>query len=172
VRPTSEPEGPEGIAVYVDGLDRPDAAYDLSGPEDPDPAALAARVEAVAVATLVAQERTSPAGAELSVTFITDGEISRLNREWLDRDGPTDVIAFGLGTAPLVGDIYISLDAARRQAGERGLRVDEELLRLTVHGVLHVAGYDHPEGDERHDSPMYLLQERVLTRLLEDGPGG
>lgn len=134
--------------------------------------ALVERVEAAAFAALAEQDRSPTEGAEVSLTFVTDEEIARLNEKWLDRDGPTDVIAFSLGDEPLVGDIYVSRDAARRQAEEFDLPLDEEMLRLAIHGVLHVAGYDHPDGDDRLGSPMYLLQERVLARLLGDRAGG
>jgi len=105
--------------------------------------------------------------AELSVTLVDDAEIERLNHEYRGRDRPTDVIAFSLGSPeqPL-GDVYIGADQARRQAESLGVPLIEELLRLAIHGTLHVLGHDHPDGDDRFASPMYVLQEQLLGEVL------
>lgn len=128
--------------------------------------ASAPAVEAAARAALVAQQLGSPVGAEVSVTFVGDTAIAALNAEWLDREGATDVISFGLGTEPLVADIYVSVETARRNAARLGVEPHEELLRLVVHGVLHAAGYDHPDDGTRTSSAMFELQERVIDLLL------
>lgn len=108
-------------------------------------------------------------GAEVSVTLLDDADIERMNRDYLGRDRPTDVIAFSLGDdAHVLGDVYIGYDQAARQAKEAGVDLGEELLRLTIHGVLHVLGYDHPEGPERTGSPMFALQERLVRQVLND----
>ena len=106
---------------------------------------------------------------ELSVTLVGDEEIIDLNQKYLRRDAATDVIAFSLGSeeAPL-GDVYVGVDQARRQAEEHGVGLDEELVRLAVHGVLHVLGHDHPEGPERVTSPMFGIQERLVTEVFSD----
>ena len=105
---------------------------------------------------------------EMSVTLVDDAEIERLNREYLGRDGVTDVIAFSLGSPEQkLGDVYVGADQARRQAEALGVPLREELARLAIHGVLHVLGHDHPEGDDRFASPMYVLQERLLEEVLE-----
>lgn len=107
--------------------------------------------------------------ARVSVTFVTDAEITHLNEQYLSHEGPTDVISFPLHPpgAPPVGDIYIGVDQARRQAEELGVPEAEELLRLAIHGTLHVLGYDHPEGEERYESPMYRRQEELLGKVRE-----
>lgn len=105
--------------------------------------------------------------AEISLALLDDDGISALNRRWLDRDRPTDVVAFALhgeGEPPL-GDVYIGVAEALRQAGAHGVPPREELVRLAVHGTLHVLGYDHPEGQARMTSEMWLLQERLVTSL-------
>lgn len=103
----------------------------------------------------------------ISVTFLGRDEMRRVNREWKGRDAPTDVLAFGLaGLAPAVlGDIYICPWVARREARARHLPFEQELLRLVVHGTLHVLGFDHPEGDERMTCPMWARQELYVARL-------
>lgn len=112
-----------------------------------------------------------PLRGEVSVTFLPADEIARVNREYLDRDGPTDVIAFELGDDELLGDVYVCPEVAARAAREEGVELREELVRLVVHGVLHVLGHDHPEDDGRWESPMFRLQERLVARALEPGGG-
>lgn len=150
--PTSEPA--DTVTVLIDGLEA--FALEASAPD----------IEAAVRAALTAQELATPDEAEISVTFLDDAAISALNEQWLDREGATDVISFGLGSAPLVADIYVSVDTARRNAARFGVEPDEELLRLVVHGVLHAAGYDHPEDEARASSEMFELQERVIALLL------
>lgn len=90
-----------------------------------------------------------------------------LNRRWKDADRPTDVLSFALvGPAgALTGDIYICRAVAAREAASRRLPVRQELLRLVVHGTLHLLGYDHPEGEGGTVSPMWRRQERYLRGL-------
>lgn len=113
------------------------------------------------------------AGGEISVTCLPEAEMEAMNREYLGRDGPTDVIAFDLGGGgsgspedALLGDIYVSPEAAR-EAASRGHAAGtrSELLRLAVHGTLHLLGHDHPEDDSRWSSPMFRLQERILSGM-------
>lgn len=109
---------------------------------------------------------------ELSVTFLADGPIRELNREHLAHDWVPDVLSFRLhepGEA-LIGDVYVGLEQAHRQAAEHGVAADEELVRLAVHGTLHTLGFDHPEDpDAREDSEHYRLQEEVLIAADLEG---
>lgn len=105
--------------------------------------------------------------AEISLTLLGDEAIQALNREYLSRDRPTDVIAFSLGEeGDVLGDVYIGADQARRQGEELGIDVSEELVRLAIHGTLHVLGHDHPEDGDRSASPMYRLQERLVDEVM------
>jgi probable rRNA maturation factor len=126
-----------------------------------------ALVRNAAAATLRA-ERVKD--AMLSITFVGRAAISRLNRRYLGHEGPTDVISFGLGRVgrrgAVVGDIYICPEVARDNARRQGIRAGEELLRLVIHGTLHVLGYDHPTGAARTTSRMWRKQERILARVL------
>lgn len=107
---------------------------------------------------------------ELSVTCLDETGISELNREWLDREGPTDVLAFEMGgEGELLGDVYLCPAVARRAAREAGVPFREELTRLAVHGTLHVLGHDHPEEGDRWSSPMFRLQEELVARAREEG---
>lgn len=105
--------------------------------------------------------------AEISLTFLDAADMARLNAETFGHPDATDVISFALpqpdGT--LLGDIYLCEEVARRNAAEYENRAECEVLRLVVHGVLHVLGWDHPDGPERTSSPMWETQEHYL-RLI------
>ncbi|MDH3291030.1 MAG: rRNA maturation RNase YbeY [Gemmatimonadota bacterium] len=106
----------------------------------------------------------------LSVTFLPETEMHHLNASALGRDHATDVIAFRLTHVDrLAGDIYICPAVARRAAAAERVPAREELLRLVVHGVLHVLGHDHPEGEDRTRSPMWIRQEDYVARLAAGG---
>lgn len=103
-----------------------------------------------------------------TVTFLSAGRMRTLNRRTFGLDRSTDVIAFGLPHGDtLVGDVYVCPAAARRSARDRGIPVRQELVRLVTHGVLHVLGYDHGEGEDRLASEMWRRQERYVRALLE-----
>ena len=107
--------------------------------------------------------------AELSVVIVNDDEIARLNRQYFDRQGPTNVISFpmqeGEGaqfTPNLLGDVVVSLDTAFREAEDAGMNPMERLNALLVHGVLHLIGYDHEnEADEA------LIMENQEKKIME-----
>ena len=105
---------------------------------------------------------------EISITLLDDAGIRGLNKEYFGRDWPTDVIAFALQSPgdPLLGDVYLGFEQAQRQASELDVPLDEELLRLVIHGALHVLGYQHPEGEDRFGSGMFLKQEELLKSVL------
>jgi probable rRNA maturation factor len=126
-----------------------------------------ARVREAAVAALKAERAKD---AMLSITFVGRATMSQLNHRYLGHHGPTDVISFGLGRVgrrgAVVGDVYICAEIARENAKTQGISAGEELLRLVVHGTLHVLGYDHPTGAGRTTSPMWRRQESILARVL------
>lgn len=107
------------------------------------------------------------AGAAVSVTFLGREAMRRLNAEYKGHDRPTDVIAFPLTTPDggIVGDVYVCPWVARREAAARSVPPRQELIRLVVHGTLHVLGWEHPEDDSRTRSPMWRRQERYVERL-------
>ncbi len=103
----------------------------------------------------------------ISVTFLGRDSMRRLNAAHKGHDRPTDVLSFPL-VAPggqIVGDVYICPWVARREAEARGIPLREELIRLVIHGTLHVLGHDHPEGAERTRSGMWRRQERYVEAL-------
>ena len=107
---------------------------------------------------------------EISLALLDDQAIRELNRTYLGRDRPTDVIAFALHEEgeSVLGDIYVGHEQAVRQAGDMAVPLIEELVRLAIHGTLHVLGHDHPETDARFDSDMFRLQERLVRDLLDE----
>lgn len=111
--------------------------------------------------------------AEVSLTFLDDPEIREMNARYLRRDYVTDVISFHLHDPPdpPLGDVYIGVDQALRQAAEEGIDADEELVRLAIHGTLHVLGYEHPDGAERVHSDMFRRQEAVVAQVMRRKEG-
>ena len=109
--------------------------------------------------TLIEDGRTG----EFSITLLGDQEMGELNARYLGRN----VLAFSMGTTELpLGDVYVCVDQASRQAKEHEIPLDEELVRLVVHGALHVLGHDHPEDSDRFASPMFKLQERLVSQVF------
>ena len=123
--------------------------------------------------------------AELSIVLVSDGRIRDLNRRYRKKDSATDVLAFPLdsesggpsgrrsvkalrkaqGSPPRVlGDVVISLATARRQAQEFGHGLHQEVVRLVVHGVLHLLGYDHERGTR--EATRMAVEERRVLRMV------
>ena len=115
--------------------------------------------------------------AELSVLLVNDRRMRVLNRQYRCIDRTTDVLSFPQlmesqisGPGPqvcLLGDIVINLHRAERQAKEYGLSLNQELKRLLVHGLLHLAGYDH-EGGGYGEREMAAKSRYLLARLGKD----
>jgi probable rRNA maturation factor len=112
--------------------------------------------------------------AELSILAVTTEVMSELHERWMDEPGPTDVMSFPMDElteesrrpdAPemgpaLLGDIVLCPEFAKAQARRAGHTLADELHLLTVHGVLHLLGYDHGEPDEERE--MFALQNKLL----------
>ena len=126
---------------------------------------------------------------EMSLIFCDEDSITRLNEQYMDAQGPTDVLAFpvdddlvGSGRNPdnggrgpgtpsedddipaLIGDVYICPSVALRQSGEHNQTLDQELALLVVHGTLHLLSYDHYELDEREE--MQEREQAILTEFF------
>ena len=120
--------------------------------------------------------RVNPA-AELSVMVVTTEVMTELHERWMDEPGPTDVMAFPMdeldssrrpdapdASPALLGDIVLCPAFAKDQAVKAGHALSDELHLLTVHGVLHLLGYDHAEPDEERE--MFDLQRNLLLTFL------
>lgn len=110
--------------------------------------------------------------ALLSVLIVDDREIQKINRDYLGKDSPTNVISFamqegeGQGVQPhLLGDVVISAETAARDANEAQTSFDSELYFLLLHGILHLLGYDHERGTEE-DAKLMEKRERELFSLI------
>lgn len=113
--------------------------------------------------------------AEVSVSFVDNNEIRRLNKLYRDKDKPTDVLSFPLGEngvydvnnetgAVLLGDVVISIETAIKQAKMYNHPLEREVGFLTVHSMLHLLGYDH-ETSPLEAERMHEKEEMVLERL-------
>ena len=112
----------------------------------------------------------------LGLSLVADAEIAELNADWRQKEGPTDVLAFAAqdeatdGAPPMpasgeaepleLGDIVISVETAARQAPEHGHDLEQELLFLASHGLLHLVGWDHP--DEASLAAMLARQKELV----------
>ena len=132
--------------------------YEIALQVEPEFAASVPRETLTALAREVLASESAEQDLGLSIVVTDDHAIRDLNRRFRDRDEPTDVLSFGLDdgeafpTPPdaprQLGEVVISLPTARRQAGEAGHDVPDELRHLLVHGVLHLLGYDHEDADD------------------------
>src|SRR5690606_28838611 len=113
---------------------------------------------------------------EASLLFTSDAEIHNLNREWRQRDKPTNVLSFprlereGLldlapdGPPEMLGDIALAYETCAREAAEKGIPLEHHAAHLIVHGLLHLAGHDHEISDEDAEA-MEALETKALARL-------
>jgi len=110
--------------------------------------------------------------AELSILLVDTAAMTNLHKQWMDLDGPTDVMAFPMDTLEdkpgfvsdpgpaLLGDVILCPEVAAEQARGAGHSTDSELFLLTTHGVLHLLGYDH--GDADSERAMFELQTKLV----------
>jgi probable rRNA maturation factor len=103
-----------------------------------------------------------------SIAFVSNRQIKTLNRDWMGKNQPTDVLSFPLEMDPPpagvpweVGEIVISLERAQEQALDYGHSFEREMAFLFVHGMLHVLGFDHMEPDEEKE--MFGRQKQILA---------
>ncbi len=117
--------------------------------------------------------------AELSILLTDNNGIQKLNKRYLKKDKPTDVLSFPMCEMPflspsgggqgedaycskiLLGDIVISVETAKTQAKGNGVTLDEEMARLSIHGILHLLGFDHEKG-RKEALRMKKEEERLL----------
>ena len=122
------------------------------------------------VAEICLQEEEIDPKAEIGLMFVDNEQIREMNKTYRDKDSATDVLSFPIYEADeaiddeeeiLFGDIVISLERAAEQAEEYGHSLEREVMYLLVHGLLHLAGYDHMEDDEKKE--MRQREEELLT---------
>jgi len=111
------------------------------------------------------------ADAELSILLVNDNLMQEMNRLYRNKDKTTDALAFSMrdGQYPdinpaILGDIVISLPTAGRQAKEKGHGIYDEIAVLLIHGMLHLAGYDHEKG-KKEEARMRRMEKKILESL-------
>ncbi len=130
----------------------------------------------------VAPELTN-ARLSVSILFTTDAEVHRLNREWRDRDKPTNVLSFPMlsrdellalepeGPPVMLGDIALASETCAREAEEKTIPLEHHAAHLIVHGLLHLAGHDHVHSDKEAEA-METLEITALAKLGIPDPYG
>ena len=157
-----------------------DLEIDIEDWPDGDWEALALRAAEAAgeVETALANPRLSA-----SLLFTSDAEVHTLNREWRERDKPTNVLGFPmltrdelLGLAPdgppvLLGDIALAHETCAREAAEKGIPLDHHAAHLIIHGLLHLAGHDHVHSDAEAEA-MENIEIAALAKMGISDPYG
>ncbi len=105
---------------------------------------------------------------ELSILIVDDPQIAVLNREYLNRNGPTNVIAFPMQegqfsniTPELLGDVVVSIETAAKEGVRAGISTEERFYQLMVHGILHLLGYDHEQSEQEAN----LMEQKSIEIL-------
>ncbi len=105
----------------------------------------------------------SASGSKVNIVYCSDSYMKELNARFKGKDATTDVLSFSLensGEPEFLGEVYINLRQARRQAADNKVSYEEEVKRLTIHGVLHLLGY--LDNTESNRSDMWIRQESYL----------
>jgi len=117
---------------------------------------------------------------EASLLFTSDDEVHQLNKEWRERDKPTNVLSFPMltraelldldaakaetGPPIMLGDLALAHETCVREAAEKGISTEHHTAHLIIHGLLHLAGYDHETSDEDAEK-MEALEVQILAKL-------
>lgn len=124
------------------------------------------------VAQTILNALACPKGTELSILLVDDEGIRVINRDYLHKDRPTNVISFAMQEGEggqvqpaLLGDVVISAETAARDAAEAGLTFESELYFLLLHGILHLLGYDHERGTAAEALRMEDKEEEVFALI-------
>lgn len=109
---------------------------------------------------------------ELSILIVDDSQIATLNKEYLKREGPTNVIAFPMHegdfsdiSPQLLGDVVISIETAYQEGKMTGISTEERFTQLIVHGILHLLGYDHERTEE--EALRMEIKSNALLKLIQ-----
>jgi probable rRNA maturation factor len=138
--------------------------------------------QAAAALARAAPELANPR-LSASLLFTSDEEVHALNREWRQRDKPTNVLSFPMleagalpglaadGPPVLLGDIALAYETCAREAAEKGIATEDHAAHLIIHGLLHLAGHDHELGNEEAEA-MEALEAKALALIGVADPYG
>jgi probable rRNA maturation factor len=157
-----------------------EVSIEADWPSPPDWETLSAR--AVSALAQIAPELANPR-LSASLLFADDAEVHALNREWRHKDQPTNVLSFPMlereellalapqGPPELLGDIALALETCTREAAEKAVPLEHHAAHLIIHGLLHLAGYDH-ETSPADAAAMEALEIKALALLGIADPYG
>jgi probable rRNA maturation factor len=157
-----------------------EVSIEADWPSSPDWEGLATR--AAAALAQLARELANPR-LSASLLFADDAEVHALNREWRGKDKPTNVLSFPMltrsellalapeGPPELLGDVALALETCQREAAERDIPLEHHATHLIVHGLLHLAGYDHEISSE-DAAAMEALEIKALALMGIADPYG
>ena len=117
-----------------------------------------------ASAAIEGSGKRMPAVVSVAIALDSDATVRRLNRTYRGFDKPTNVLSFPSGAGGFLGDIALARQTVLREAREQGKRPGDHLAHLVMHGVLHLLGYDHEQG-ERQARRMEKLETRLLAEM-------
>lgn len=100
----------------------------------------------------------------LSLNLVSEGKIKELNIKHRNKDKVTDVLSFPMNEKTDIGDIFICLPFAKKEAKRENIDIELKLAQLTVHGFLHLVGYDH-ELSKRDSDKMFKLENKILNKI-------
>lgn len=100
----------------------------------------------------------------VSINLVSEARIKNLNKKYQNKNKVTDVLSFPMGSGADLGDIFICLPFAKKQAKSENISIEKEISRLTVHGFLHLLGCDH-EKSEQDAQKMFKLENKILAKL-------
>ena len=148
---------------------------DIAAPWPPATGWETLATSAAAALAKLAPELANPR-LSASLLFTSDAEVQVLNREWRGKDKPTNVLSFPMlaqgelrslapvGPPVLLGDIALAFETCAREADEKGVSLEAHATHLIVHGLLHLAGYDH-ETSQHNAAEMELLEVKALALM-------
>ena len=124
-------------------------------------------VDSVSANLIKAHRIINPPLLEMSLVLVGDAVMSRLHKEYMNVDGPTDVLTFPIDENArgqvVAGEVFVCVPEARRQSKARGTPLASEVLLYSLHGMLHLCGFD--DRTERDFRRMHRTEDKILTRL-------
>lgn len=142
-----------------------DVGWQGSGPEPSDLLESTAQLAEQLLAAMAGREELSGRGGplELSILLVDDAAIRPMNERWRNVDAATDVLSFPMHEGPLLGDVVISIETAQRRLRPGDWALEDEVLFLLIHGLLHLLGHDHEQHNER--SLMEQAEQQLWTAM-------